>query len=57
MLFPLPVYLVVVFGCYSLATVGYRVITFNDCEAAAKELQEQIVEAKKDLTKKGIKLS
>lgn len=53
---PMPVYLLVVFGCYSLATVGYRVATFNDCEDAARELQAQIQEAKKDLKKKGLKM-
>ncbi|KAG7469441.1 hypothetical protein MATL_G00129040 [Megalops atlanticus] len=52
---PMPVYLLVAFGCYSLATVGYRVATFNDCEEAAKELQAQIQEAKSDLVKKGLK--
>ncbi|XP_053559379.1 dolichol-phosphate mannosyltransferase subunit 3 [Bombina bombina] len=54
-IWPLPVYLLVVFGCYSLATIGYRVATFNDCEKAAQELQEQIKDAKKDLTRKGFK--
>ncbi|XP_030644965.1 dolichol-phosphate mannosyltransferase subunit 3 [Chanos chanos] len=53
---PMPVYLLVVFGCYSLATVGYRVATFNDCEEAAKELQAQIQEAKDDLKRKGLKM-
>lgn len=53
---PMPLYLLVSFGCYSLATVGYRVATFNDCEEAAKELQEQIKEAKEDLRKKGLKM-
>ncbi|XP_028820188.1 dolichol-phosphate mannosyltransferase subunit 3 [Denticeps clupeoides] len=53
---PIPVYLLVVFGCYSLATVGYRVATFNDCEDAAKELQAQIKEAKEDLKQKGLKM-
>ncbi|XP_037548821.1 dolichol-phosphate mannosyltransferase subunit 3 [Nematolebias whitei] len=53
---PMPVYLLVSFGCFSLATVGYRVATFNDCEEAARELQEQIKEAKEDLRKKGLKL-
>uniref|UniRef100_A0A8C6SC64 Dolichol-phosphate mannosyltransferase subunit 3 n=1 Tax=Neogobius melanostomus TaxID=47308 RepID=A0A8C6SC64_9GOBI len=52
---PMPLYLLVSFGCYSLATVGYRVATFNDCEDAAKELQGQIKEAKEDLRKKGLK--
>ncbi|TRY74319.1 hypothetical protein DNTS_032020 [Danionella cerebrum] len=53
---PMPVYLLVVFGCYSLATVGYRVATFNDCEDAARELQTQIKEAKVDLQKLGLKM-
>ncbi|KAJ0003433.1 hypothetical protein NQD34_008531 [Periophthalmus magnuspinnatus] len=53
---PMPLYLLVSFGCYSLATVGYRVATFNDCEEAARELQEQIKEAKEDLRKKGLKM-
>lgn len=54
-IWPLPVYLLVAFGCYSLATIGYRVATFNDCEDAAKELQEQIKAAKKDLSSRGFK--
>ncbi|XP_053719246.1 dolichol-phosphate mannosyltransferase subunit 3 [Synchiropus splendidus] len=53
---PMPFYLLVTFGCYSLATVGYRVATFNDCEEAALELQQQIKEAQRDLQKKGLKL-
>lgn len=53
---PMPVYLLVVFGCYALATLGYRVATFNDCEEAARELQGQIKEAKEDLRKKGLKM-
>lgn len=53
---PMPVYLLVAFGCYSLAAVGYRVATFNDCEDAARELQSQIQEAKEDLKKKGLKM-
>uniref|UniRef100_A0A3Q3XFL3 Dolichol-phosphate mannosyltransferase subunit 3 n=1 Tax=Mola mola TaxID=94237 RepID=A0A3Q3XFL3_MOLML len=53
---PMPVYLLVSFGCYSLAIVGYRVATFNDCEEAAEELRQQIKEAKEDLRKKGLKM-
>ena len=55
LVWPMPVYLLVVFGCYSLATIGYRVATFNDCQEAAKELQSQIQDAKLDLQKKGLK--
>ncbi|XP_057683855.1 dolichol-phosphate mannosyltransferase subunit 3 [Corythoichthys intestinalis] len=53
---PMPLYLLVSFGCYSLLTVGYRVATFNDCQEAAEELQAQIKEAKKDLKKKGLRM-
>ena len=34
-------------------TVSCRVATFNDCEEAAKELQQQISEAREDLRSKG----
>ncbi|XP_043936078.1 dolichol-phosphate mannosyltransferase subunit 3 [Protopterus annectens] len=54
-IWPFPVYLLVCFGCYSLAVVGYRVATFNNCEAAAEELKDQIKEAKSDLARKGFK--
>ncbi|XP_042296128.1 dolichol-phosphate mannosyltransferase subunit 3-like [Sceloporus undulatus] len=54
-LWPLPTYLLVVFGCYSLAVVGYRVATFNDCEEASLELQAQIREARDDLAHHGLK--
>ena len=53
---PMPLYLLVSFGCYSLAIVGYRVATFNDCEEAAEELRLQIKEAKEDLRRKGLKM-
>ncbi|NXT17305.1 DPM3 mannosyltransferase, partial [Syrrhaptes paradoxus] len=54
-LLPLPVYLLVAFGCYSLATVGYRLATFNDCEEAAAELREDIGEARADLRRRGFR--
>uniref|UniRef100_A0A8C4W754 Dolichol-phosphate mannosyltransferase subunit 3 n=1 Tax=Gopherus evgoodei TaxID=1825980 RepID=A0A8C4W754_9SAUR len=40
-LWPFPVYLLVAFGCYSLATIGYRLATFNDCEAAARSFRSR----------------
>ncbi|KAM8920928.1 dolichol-phosphate mannosyltransferase subunit 3 [Pelodytes ibericus] len=55
-IWPFPIYLLVAFGCYSLATIGYRVAMFNDCESAAWELQEQIKAARKDLVRRGLKL-
>ena len=49
----LPIYLLMTFACYSLAAVGYRVATFNDCGEAAEELKHEIEEARKDLKQKG----
>ncbi|XP_030043356.1 dolichol-phosphate mannosyltransferase subunit 3 [Microcaecilia unicolor] len=54
-IWPFPIYLLLIFGCYSLATIGFRVATFNNCEDAARELQDQIQEAKKDLARRGLK--
>lgn len=50
-----PILLVMLFGLYAVTVILYRVFTFNNCEEAAKELQEEIIEAKKDLLAKGIK--
>ncbi|XP_055546795.1 dolichol-phosphate mannosyltransferase subunit 3 [Wyeomyia smithii] len=49
-----PLVLVVLFGLYSASVVLYRTFTFNNCEAAAKELLDQIKEAKTDLRSKGM---
>lgn len=49
-----PIILVILFGIYAVTVVLYRVFTFNDCEDAAKELQAEILEAKKDLKEKGV---
>jgi len=49
----LPVYLLIAFACFSLAVIGYRVATFNDCTEAAEELKLQIKQAKADLKSKG----
>ncbi|KAH8409839.1 hypothetical protein KR222_009482 [Zaprionus bogoriensis] len=51
----LPLVLLVLFGAYSAFTVLYRTFTFNDCPEAAKELQAEILEARKDLIAKGFK--
>lgn len=52
---PMPAYLLVSFGCYSLAVIGYRVATFNDCEEASRELRMHIKEAREELRKKGLR--
>ncbi|KAH8293051.1 hypothetical protein KR054_012263 [Drosophila jambulina] len=51
----LPLLLLVIFGIFSVWTVLYRTFTFNDCPEAAKELQAEILEARKDLISKGFK--
>mmetsp|Transcript_33435 Transcript_33435/g.72965 ORF Transcript_33435/g.72965 Transcript_33435/m.72965 type:complete len:112 (+) Transcript_33435:85-420(+) len=50
----LPLYALVSFGFYSLAVIGYRVATFPTCPEASEELQKEILEAKADLTAKGV---
>lgn len=50
----LPMYALITFGAYSLGTIGLNLMSVRDCPDAAKELDEQIKEAKKDLMKKGI---
>ena len=39
----------------SVSIIAWRVYTFNDCEEAAKELKQEIADAKTDLRKKGFK--
>ncbi|XP_061397587.1 dolichol-phosphate mannosyltransferase subunit 3 [Musca vetustissima] len=51
----LPYVLVLMFGFYAAGTVLYRTFTFNDCPAAAAELQKEIEEARKDLIAKGFR--
>ncbi|KAG8228932.1 hypothetical protein J437_LFUL007324 [Ladona fulva] len=49
-----PVIAIILFGLYAAMVVLWRVYNFNDCEEAAKELLEQIKEARKDLINKGM---
>ncbi|XP_050455288.1 uncharacterized protein LOC126853512 isoform X1 [Cataglyphis hispanica] len=53
----LPIICLFVFGLYAAIVVLYRVFTFNTCDSAAIELQQQIEEATKDLQSKGVILS
>lgn len=50
-------FFVYILQLYAAGTVLYRTFTLNDCPEAAKELQEQIREARKDLISKGFKFS
>ena len=51
----LPMYAVVTFGAYSLATIGINLIAVKDCPEAAAELEKEIILAKEDLKGKGFK--
>lgn len=50
-----PLVFVLLFGLYAVTVILYRVFTFNNCEEAAKELQEEIKEARLDLQERGLK--
>ena len=52
----LPYTALIWFGCYSLGTISYNMLTFRECPEAAAELQVQIKEARADLRKKGMKI-
>ena len=47
---------IILFQVVSVSIIAWRVYTFNDCEEAAKELQQEIKEAKADLRKRGLKI-
>jgi len=51
----LPLYLLICFGCYSLASVSYSLMTFQDCPEEAKSLEKEREMAITDLRKKGFK--
>ncbi|XP_057534749.1 dolichol-phosphate mannose synthase subunit 3 [Amaranthus tricolor] len=53
----LPVYLIISLGCYGLLMVGIGLMRFPTCPQAAVLLQEDIVEAKDFLMKKGVDVS
>jgi len=50
----LPYTALIWFGCYSLATISYNMLTFRECPEAAASLLEEIREARQALSKKGI---
>lgn len=50
-----PIIFIILFGLYAVLVVLFRVLTFNNCEDAAKELQAEILEAKKDLHDRGLR--
>ncbi|KAG5367125.1 Dolichol-phosphate mannosyltransferase subunit 3 [Yarrowia sp. B02] len=50
----LPFWLLVSFGSYSLGTLGWDILSFNDKPEKYAELKEQIKLAKADLKSKGV---
>lgn len=52
----IPYWCLVTFGSYSLATLGWGVLTFKDKEAKYEELLKQIDEAKSFYKSKGLQL-
>ncbi|KAL5536126.1 hypothetical protein ACEPAF_4231 [Sanghuangporus sanghuang] len=50
----LPWWLLVSFGAYSLASLGWGLYSFNDVPDAYEELIKEIAEAKNDLRAKGV---
>jgi dolichyl-phosphate mannosyltransferase polypeptide 3 len=56
MYYQLPLYFVVLYGCYAFFSIGIALVTFRDCPAAAVTLKQDIEDAKKDLAAKGIEI-
>ncbi|XP_059062108.1 dolichol-phosphate mannosyltransferase subunit 3 [Achroia grisella] len=50
-----PLIFILLFAIYAPTVILYRVFTFNNCERAAKELQQEIRLAEKDLHGKGLR--
>ncbi|KAF8554062.1 dolichol-phosphate mannosyltransferase subunit 3 [Imleria badia] len=50
----IPWWLLVSFGAYSLASLGWGMFTFQDCPDAYHELLKEINDAKDDLRGKGV---
>ncbi|KAJ3035371.1 hypothetical protein HK097_004225 [Rhizophlyctis rosea] len=50
----IPLWLIVSFGSYSLASIGYALFTFRDCPEAHQSLLAEINAAKTDLRARGV---
>ena len=53
-IYALPLYALVCFGSYALGTIGLNVMSIKDCPEAATEIDDQVKQAKADLTKQGM---
>ncbi|KAL2913747.1 Dolichol-phosphate mannosyltransferase subunit 3 [Polyrhizophydium stewartii] len=50
----IPLWLLVTFGSYSLANIGWALVTFGDCPDAQASLLKEIQAAKMDLRSRGV---
>ena len=50
----LPIWVILLLGLYAASSVIYGVIVFKDTPEAAAELDRQIIEAKQEMTKRGV---
>lgn len=53
----LPLYSLILFGCYALAKIGMGLMSFKDCSEDAGLLDEDIQAAKADLTRRGFRFT
>ncbi|KAI8930129.1 dolichol-phosphate mannosyltransferase subunit 3, partial [Entophlyctis helioformis] len=52
----IPLWLLVTFGAYSLANIGWSLFTFGDCPDAHVSLLKEIQAAKMDLRSRGVSI-
>ncbi|KAH6565816.1 hypothetical protein BASA50_008378 [Batrachochytrium salamandrivorans] len=52
----IPLWVIVSFGSYSLANIGWALFTFGDCPAAQVSLLKEIHSAKMDLRSSGVSI-
>ena len=55
-LFKIPLWLLVTFGSYSLANIGWALFTFGDCPEAHLSLIKEIQNAKMELRSKSVSI-
>lgn len=51
-----PIWLIVSLGVYAVSSIGISMLNFKDCPEAAAEIDQQVKQAKAELTKMGVKL-
>jgi hypothetical protein len=49
-----PLWAILLLGIYAVGSIGYGLLNFKDVPEAAAEIDRQIVEAKAEMTKRGV---